>query len=197
VNTSERDTLRQQLSSARRQLSNSQVIEYSSRICDKLQQLIEPSCHLAGYLALGNEVNVKALLEKARQQQCKTYVPIVRPNNQMVFALIDDEMPLIKNKFGILEPDLTNTESIASADLDAVLVPLVGFDEHCQRMGMGGGFYDRAFAANRELSSKTKKPLLIGVAYDFQQTASVLPDWWDVPLDIVVTESRIIKRPST
>jgi 5-formyltetrahydrofolate cyclo-ligase len=59
---------------------------------------------------------------------------------------------------------------------------------------MGGGFYDRAFAENKHLQDEVTKPLLIGVAYDIQQTASVLPDWWDVPLDVIVTETRILRR---
>lgn len=189
-----RNELRKHLSSARRQLSDAQVLEYSSAICARLLPLIEPSTRLAGYLALGNEVRVEAVLRMARQQLCKTYVPIVQAEHQMVFAHLDDDVPLIKNKFGILEPQLATTESIPSGCLDVVLVPLVGFDEHCQRMGMGGGFYDRAFAANKDSPQHTKKPLLIGVAYDIQQTPSVLPDWWDVPLDIIVTESQVLRR---
>lgn len=194
ANAKARDELRKHLSSGRRQLLVTQVSEYSSAICDRLLSLIEPSTNLGGYLALGNEVQIEAALNAARQRSCKTYVPIVQSNHQMVFAQTDNDTLLIKNKFGILEPDLTTAVSISSADLDAVLVPLVGFDDQCQRMGMGGGFYDRAFAANNDSPAKLKRPLLIGVAYDIQHTASVLPDWWDVPLDIIVTETRIIRR---
>jgi len=71
-----------------------------------------------------------------------------------------------------------------------VLVPLVGFDLSRNRMGMGGGFYDRSFAHRRDNNGK---PLLIGVAYDIQQADTVYPEWWDVKLDIIVTESRIIR----
>ena len=189
-----RNELRKHLSSARRQLSEVQVIDYSSAICNSLLPLFEPCAHLGGYLALGNEVRVDAVLAMARQKMCKTYVPIVQADHQMVFAHIDDDIALVKNKFGILEPELGTTECIPAGCLDLVLVPLVGFDEHCQRMGMGGGFYDRAFAANKDSPERTKKPLLIGVAYNIQQTPSVLPDWWDVPLDIIVTETQVIRR---
>jgi 5-formyltetrahydrofolate cyclo-ligase len=189
-----RNELRKHLSSARRQLSNAQVIDYSSAICKSLLPFIEPCAHIAGYLALGNEVRVDAVFNMARQKMCKTYVPIVQAEHQMVFAPIDDDVALVRNKFGILEPELAATESIPAGCLDVVLVPLVGFDEHCQRMGMGGGFYDRAFAVNKDSPDCTKKPLLIGVAYNIQQTASVLPDWWDVPLDIIVTETQVIRR---
>ena len=189
-----RDTLRKQLSTARRQLSEDQVLEYSAAICNSLLSLIQPSSNIAGYLALGNEVRVNAILRAAREQQSKTYVPIVQSEHRMVFAHIDDEMPLVKNKFGILEPIVETSDTILAEHLDSVLVPLVGFDEHCQRMGMGGGFYDRAFAANKNAATGVKKPVLIGIAYDIQQTSSVLPDWWDVPLDYIVTETQILRR---
>jgi 5-formyltetrahydrofolate cyclo-ligase len=189
-----RNELRKKLSSTRRQLSDVQVLEYSSVICHKLLSLIKPSTNIGGYLAVGNEVRIDPALDTARQRLCKTYVPIIQSDHQMVFAQIDDDMTLVKNKFGILEPDLAISTCILSGSLDAVLVPLVGFDEQCQRMGMGGGFYDRAFAENKHLQDEVTKPLLIGVAYDIQQTASVLPDWWDVPLDVIVTETRILRR---
>ncbi|MFT6639306.1 MAG: 5-formyltetrahydrofolate cyclo-ligase [Patiriisocius sp.] len=189
-----RGKLRQHLLSTRRHLSDTQILEYSSAICNSLLPMIESVENLAGYIALGNEVRVDSVLSIARQRLCKTYVPIVQSDHQMVFAQIDHDTALVTNKFGILEPDLEKTESISPNSLDAVLVPLVGFDEQCQRMGMGGGFYDRAFSENKDSPVGLKKPLLIGVAYDIQQTASVLQDWWDVPLDIIVTETRILRR---
>lgn len=193
ANTQTRDELRKQLICARRQLSDTQVHEYSTAISESLLSLIKPSLHVAGYLALGNEVQINTVLKTLRQHCCKTYVPIMQKERQMVFAKIDDDTVLLKNKFGILEPDLAISTTIAAKQLDVVLVPLVGFDAHCQRMGMGGGYYDRAFATNKTSANTVKKPRLIGVAYDVQQTSSVLPDWWDVPLDLIVTETQIIK----
>lgn len=192
-----RNLLRKQLSAARRQLSNTQVIDYSSAICSNVLPLVEPFTHIAGYLAFGNEVRIDSALKTVRHRRCKTFVPIIKENHQMVFARIDDDTRLVKNSFGILEPDPANAQPVCAATLDAVLVPLVGFDEHCHRMGMGGGFYDRAFAARKESPDSNAIPLLIGVAYDVQQTSDVMPDWWDVPLDIVVTETRILRRNRT
>ena len=73
-----------------------------------------------------------------------------------------------------------------SAQHDVVLVPLVAFDETGQRLGQGGGFYDRAIAA-----AGASRPLLIGVAHAFQQVRSVPVEAWDMPLDAVVTEERV------
>ena len=96
---------------------------------------------------------------------------------------------MIGNKFNIKEPDVTSSDYLMPAELDAVLVPLVGFDKCRNRMGMGGGFYDRSFAHRNKAAGK---PFLIGVAYDLQQADSVYPDWWDVKLDVIVTESQVI-----
>lgn len=189
-----RVNLRKQLLSARRALQSGQVQECSSTICDTLLALIKTPANVGGYLALGNEIRIDTLLMEIRQQSCKTYVPIIQHDHKMIFALMDDETTLIQNSFGILEPDLTTAVIIPANALDVVLVPLVGFDQQCQRMGMGGGYYDRAFATNREIPDNPEKPLLIGVAYDMQQTMSVMPDWWDVPLDIIVTETQILRR---
>lgn len=190
-----RDALRSVLKLARQQLSKTQVEEYSATIAKTLLTHLEPSTKVAGYLALGNEVKLDRVLHAARQQQCLTYVPIVQAENTMVFSPVNDDIPLVKNQYGILEPKLTLSDCIPASELDVVLVPLVGFDEQCQRMGMGGGYYDRAFAHKRQ--DNTAKPLLIGVAYEVQSTRSVLADWWDVPLDMVITEKRTIHRPET
>ncbi len=188
----QRDALRASLQLARRQLTDAQIVERSQAIATTLKTLIEPSCKIAGYLALGNEVRLDSVLAYARSHHCETFVPIVQPENQMVFARINDDIALVKNRYGIHEPEWVPETCIAPHELDVVLVPLVGFDAQCQRMGMGGGYYDRAFAHKREHA--TRKPRLIGVAYEIQHTETVLPDWWDVPLDLVVTESRVIKR---
>lgn len=192
-NEQKREALRSVLQLARRQLDKAQVEEYSDTIAETLLTHLEPAAKVAGYLALGNEVKLDSVLHAARRQQCQTYVPIVQAENTMVFSPISDDTPLVKNQYGILEPKLTLNECIPASELDVVLVPLVGFDEQCQRMGMGGGYYDRAFAHKRE--DTEAKPVLIGVAYEVQCTRSVLADWWDVPLDRVVTEKRTIHRP--
>ena len=86
--------------------------------------------------------------------------------------------------FGIDEP--INGAPLPLSQHDVVLVPLVAFDETGQRLGQGGGFYDRAIAA-----AGASRPLLIGVAHAFQQVRSVPVEAWDMPLDAVVTEERV------
>jgi len=76
--------------------------------------------------------------------------------------------------------------------LDVVFLPLVGFDAHGVRLGMGGGYYDRAFAFRRWRTA-WRSPRLIGLAYSFQQVESLTAAAHDVRLDTVITEERIIQ----
>ncbi len=92
-------------------------------------------------------------------------------------------MKLATNRYGIAEPD--GTQDVQPADIDLVLVPLVGWDRAGGRLGMGAGFYDRLFQPFAGL----EKPLRIGVAYDLQQLPGVPRDPWDIPLHGVLTEN--------
>jgi len=95
------------------------------------------------------------------------------------------------NRFNITEP-IDQSATVTAEQLDAVLVPLLGFDQMGNRLGMGGGFYDRSFEFR--IKSATKTPVLIGVAYDFQQLDNLPAEPWDVPLDIIITETGVIDR---
>ena len=74
-----------------------------------------------------------------------------------------------------------------------MIVPLVGFDDECHRIGMGRGFYDRAFSFVGR-SEPPRRPRLVGVAFDEQRCERIDPQEWDVALDAVVTPTRTIVR---
>ena len=94
-------------------------------------------------------------------------------------------------------PEPVDGRIAALADHDVVLVPLTAFDERCQRVGQGGGFYDRALALSaRGGGGVRRRPVAIGVAYAFQQVDEVPLDPWDVPLDAVVTDSGLFTASS-
>ena len=150
---------------------------------------INTHVHVAGYFAVGGEILVDQILANVRSRGGFSYAPVLSEGNTLRFASFDDYTPMISNKFNIKEPDVATSDYLMPTDLDAVLVPLVGFDKSRNRMGMGGGFYDRSFAHRNNAAGK---PFLIGVAYDIQQAESVYPDWWDVKLDVIVTESQVI-----
>jgi 5-formyltetrahydrofolate cyclo-ligase len=95
-----------------------------------------------------------------------------------------------RNRLGIHEPE--GSRSMGARWLDVVFLPLVGFDDHGVRLGMGGGYYDRAFAFRRWRTA-WHTPRLIGLAYALQQVESLPAAHHDVRLDAVVTEERIVK----
>ena len=94
--------------------------------------------------------------------------------------------------YGIAEPDHAPHDRIDARNLDVIFMPLVAFDRHGFRLGSGAGFYDRSLRhLNR--SRSWRRPKLIGVAYDHQLTTALIPSAWDVPMDAVLTESRIYR----
>lgn len=106
----------------------------------------------------------------------------------MVFA--NRYHPLVNNRYGILEPSTKYIKP--TAQLDIILMPLVGFDRLGNRLGMGGGYYDRALAFKRRQAWR-KKPLLIGLAFDGQEIQQLAAQPWDIPMDAVATPTRFIR----
>ena len=113
----------------------------------------------------------------------------------MVFVPLLAGAGLRGNVFGIAEPAHGSRGRIALRRLDTVLVPLVGFDAHGHRLGMGAGFYDRALRSRLDRSQPFRRPRLIGIAYAIQQVDRLEPARWDVALDLVVTERGVLRFP--
>ncbi len=141
----------------------------------------------ACYLANDGEMDLMPLVERLWAANRRTYLPALH-GMRLWFLPFSPRTPLANNRFGIPEPDISPVRRCAPRALDVVLMPLVPFDRHGNRLGMGGGFYDATFGYKlrpRALS----KPVMVGVAYDFQRVPQLPVQPWDVPLDGVVTES--------
>ena len=93
------------------------------------------------------------------------------------------------NRFGILEPYVSQRVCLDPTRLDWIFVPLVAFDSLGHRLGMGGGYYDASLAVLR-LRTHWHKPRLVGLAYEFQRIDHLAEDKWDVPLHGVLTNER-------
>ena len=76
--------------------------------------------------------------------------------------------------------------------MDLLFLPLVAFDTHGNRMGMGGGFYDRSLAFLQQKNG-LKKPVLAGLAHEIQKVEQLLTQNWDIPLDFVITEKQLYR----
>jgi 5-formyltetrahydrofolate cyclo-ligase len=150
------------------------------------------SQHIACYYASENEFDCAFIINEIWAANKKCYLPQVtsKLEKKLDFVLYPKHAALQKNRYGILEPVEINKVSLA--ELDVVLLPLVGFDLAGNRLGMGGGYYDRTFAAR-----PNKNCPLIGLGYDLQKTAELPKDPWDITLDSVITEKNWLRFPLT
>ena len=146
---------------------------------------------VALYCTLRDELDTAPLFALVRRRGWRLYVPRVeRARHGRTMRFVEAGGRERVNRLGIREPQTPRT--IGARWLDLVLVPLVGFDAHGMRLGMGAGFYDRAFAYRRWRRA-WRGPRLIGVGYAFQQVPRILPAQHDVHLDAVVTEKGVLK----
>jgi 5-formyltetrahydrofolate cyclo-ligase len=105
----------------------------------------------------------------------------------MVFQRVRPHETMKPNRFRIPEPSHNRAQQCKVWALDLVLLPLVGFDRHGGRLGMGGGFYDRSLAY-RGVRKKWHKPTLLGLAHECQQVDRLALASWDVPLAATLTD---------
>ena len=193
-----RRQLRQSLRQKRRSLSFEEQRQASERLA--LNLLRHPDLHRARhigiYLANDGEIDPSLYIDLARKKGIRFYLPILHPiyPGKLVFSPYYDGVQLTANRFGIPEPPFPRSRRKPAWALDAVLFPLVGFDETGGRLGMGGGFYDRTFAFSR--IRPCMAPKLVGLAHDFQRVEQSPIEPWDVPLHGVVTDKRCYRfRP--
>ena len=144
---------------------------------------------VAGYSPIRGEVNAISILTALYQQGYEIALPVIRkdcdPN--LEFRVHHPDAELLEGYGGILEP-LPERKAVLP---NIVLVPLLGFDPHCHRIGYGAGHYDKTFAHFKDMGRKTLK---IGLAFECQKLKSVPVEPHDQLLDYVVTESHIYER---
>ena len=193
--TSQAD-IRKQIRKHRNNLSAQEQNLAAQNVLRHIKQLglILKHQHFACYLAAQGEIQTHNLIDYLWTHHKVCYLPILHwsKQNKLQFMPFDDETTLIYNRYGILEP-LQQANLIPSPwSIDVLFIPLVAFDIDGHRVGMGGGYYDRtlSFLLRRR---RWTKPKLIGLAYEFQKVDSIPKQAWDIPLDIVITETTIYK----
>ena len=134
---------------------------------------------IGGYYPYNHEVNVVPLLEKFEKSNYIISLPKISKNSRMNFFVWSSNDPLNINEYGIPEP-ITNRMIFP----DVLLVPLVAYDKNFNRVGYGGGFYDRYIKRIK----KIKNILTIGLAFSYQKVKKIPIEKNDVKLDFIITE---------
>jgi len=189
-----RTTLRRALRQQRRSLTQQQQ-QAAAQALDRLlgrHALFLRSKHIALYLPNDGEMDLTPLLARALSMGKRCYLPVLSPiyHNRLWFAPYDGTNRMELNRFGIPEPVTSWSQVRPVWTLDLILTPLVAFDSNGNRLGMGGGFYDRTLAYLKR-RKRWHKPRLLGTAHTFQQVANLPSESWDVPLHGVVTEREL------
>ena len=151
---------------------------------------IQKAKSVAIYLSVDGEINTSLLIDWLWQQGKSVTLPVIHPfsKGHLLFLEYKKDTPLILNKYQILEPKLDKTQVVPVNELDVIITPLVAFDHCGNRLGMGGGYYDRTLV-NWERNQKG--PMPIGIAHACQQVDELPIESWDVPLPKIITPKQI------
>ena len=162
----------------------------SRRITDQFlnSRYFLSSTTIACYVSTWEEVDTSPIIERAWCAKKRVFAPVIDGRGGMIFRQISPDTRLERNYFGLWEP--VTGALIAAPKIDLVLTPLVAFDTSRNRIGMGGGYFDRCFAFLRHRRSWLH-PKLIGLAFDCQRVEKIQTNPWDIPLYRIVTESRV------
>ena len=191
----ESSTIRTSKRQLRKQLTphqqSSHAIGLANQVCR--QQAFLNSSKVACYLANDGEIDPEYIVRTAWQLRKQVYLPVLSPfQSKLYFAPYHAGMEMQLNRFGIWEPACSPVNWVTAWQLDLMLLPLVAFDQDGNRLGMGGGFYDRSLAYRRS-RTHSLRPKLIGLAHELQREQQLATNSWDIPLDMIATEERVIQ----
>ena len=146
---------------------------------------------IAIYFSNDGELDTSLLINELWQQGHTLYLPVIHPFNgaTLLFQRYEKNSPMRANRYGILEPKLNCSQICPLPALDYLLMPLVAFDNQGNRLGMGGGFYDKTLAQLHAYN--WQKPQLIGLAHSCQKVDALPIESWDVPLKTIITPDKI------
>ncbi|AKP32973.1 5-formyltetrahydrofolate cyclo-ligase [Yersinia aleksiciae] len=186
----ERQNIRQEIRERRRLLTPEQQRHAADLATCHLaaHDKIHQASTVALFLSFDGELNTGPIIEMLWQQQKQVYLPVLHPFSpgNLLFLRYRPNSQLIRNRLKILEPQLNVREVLPLNRLDVMITPLVAFDSHGQRLGMGGGFYDRTLQHWQQGG-----PYPIGLAHDCQRVEYLPSEYWDVPLPEIVTPEKV------
>ncbi|MDN2662666.1 5-formyltetrahydrofolate cyclo-ligase [Psychromonas sp. 14N.309.X.WAT.B.A12] len=204
--TSQRNQIRQTVRQARQALSEEQQVLASANLLTRLinHPRIMQAKHVSVTLAYDGEIDLSLFIEWCWQQGKQVYLPMVHPTlkGHLFFLEYQANTEMIINRYGIKEPKLAtlfnnspeqlsnlaeHPEIFPADKLDIVFTPLVAFDTQGNRIGMGGGYYDRLLTP---WFTNRSGPYPIGLAHDCQCVTQLPIEAWDVPLPEIITPQQ-------
>jgi 5-formyltetrahydrofolate cyclo-ligase len=202
--SNQRDQIRKSIRVQRKALTTMQQKSASLSLLSHLTQYVkvQQAQHISVTLPYDGEIDLTPFIEWCWQQNKQVYLPVVHPHKrgEIFFLSYTPSTPMITNRYGIKEPVLNNqnvpsenqiienaTETIPTKQLDIIFTPLVAFDRLGNRIGMGGGYYDRLLAP---WFTDKKGPYPIGLAHGCQYVDLLPIQEWDVPLPEIITPNK-------
>ena len=177
--------LRKKLRGIRHSFSQSDSQSTSKEICNKIKELswFVDAKTVALFVPIRDEIDLRYLFEEGNK---RLVLPLVRSKQTLSFHLVDDLSSLKKGSYDILEPQPEVHPLVATEDIDLFLVPGLGFSKTGERIGYGGGYYDRILSQKREDAPS------LGVGFDFQIVETGFSEEHDISLNGVLTEKRVL-----
>lgn len=174
---------------ARREMSAEDRATASRIICNKVINSRDflAATFVACFLPMPDEVDTRSIIERGWRANKRIFVPITRESGEMFFREIRPDTTLQRNAMSIWEP--LSGDVVSPRNLQLVVTPTVAFDPLNNRIGMGGGYYDRSFSFLRHRRVWIK-PKLVGVAFNCQKVEKISPNTWDVRLYRVFDETE-------
>jgi 5-formyltetrahydrofolate cyclo-ligase len=187
----ERVLIRKKIRNIRNSLSKSAHKDAETALCISFFQHIKlpKSARIALYLSNDGELGTNTLIQHLIEKKHHIFLPVIHPFNRttLLFQRYEKNSPMTTNRYAILEPKLNCSHICPLHSLDYLFTPLVAFDDDGNRLGMGGGYYDKTLA-NYHKTGATK-PVVVGLAHDCQKVHQLPIAAWDVPLKHILTPS--------
>ena len=196
MNKTPRQIMRTSIRQKRQSLSNAAQTTAADDLLVQLKnnERVKHAQHIAIYLANDGELVARPFIEWCWQEDKSVYLPIIHPFSagHLIFLNYNENTKMRTNQYGINEPKLDVTAIKLVTEIDIIFTPLVAFAQQGDRLGMGGGFYDRTLAHWYEKfqSNKSIKPFPIGLAHNCQKVASIPCESWDIPLPEIITPTQ-------
>ncbi|HAS15147.1 MAG TPA: 5-formyltetrahydrofolate cyclo-ligase, partial [Idiomarina abyssalis] len=177
-----------------RNLTAEQQSEAARLVADKLEQRLSnrvpQQTTVAVYKSFAGELPTSAIIQKLWQSGFNTVLPVLHPfaKGHLLFLHYAPDTPMTTNKYGIAEPELNVQNVVPLSSIQILLMPLVGFDSQGNRLGMGGGYYDRTLAQWHNGNRPNLSP--IGLSYNEQQVEKIPVESWDIPLPEIITPAQ-------